>query len=147
GSDSHARDILHRRNLLRLPGTRQGLEALCQKALLATSRVTWEQIQARCPDQWVVLTAHNWATAVVISCGTSRTGALEAVPPTIKRYGGFECRYTGRDPEPAGAQASNSPPPASASPAGASPQGLLENESSTPNSPPSKNTSGSHENP
>jgi hypothetical protein len=37
GSRSHARRLLRQRRLLRLPGTRSGLEALCQRALAGTS--------------------------------------------------------------------------------------------------------------
>lgn len=79
--------------------------------ILATApveRLTWDEIRARYPDQWVVLVDYDWIdvddgefrTAVVAGCGKTRKEALAAAPLDDGHYCEFGLRRTLSHPLP-----------------------------------------------
>jgi hypothetical protein len=68
-----------------------------------SERLTWPQIRASYPDQWVVLVEHDWqehdptryTSARVLACGSSRSEAIARARPALDTYRCYGCRYTG----------------------------------------------------
>lgn len=70
----------------------------------APERLTWDEICARYPDQWVLLVECDWIdgnidndfrTAVVLAHGPSRDDTFRASEPEHSRYEEFVHEYTG----------------------------------------------------
>jgi hypothetical protein len=67
------------------------------------SRLTWQQIRERYPDQWVILVEHDWHerdltaynTARALACGPTRAEAVARGRPALDAYRSYGCRYTG----------------------------------------------------
>ena len=73
--------------------------------MVITRRMTWDEIRARYPDQWVVMVDHAWpgdrtaiSTARVLSCGAERADALRRARPSLESYECYGCRFTGERP-------------------------------------------------
>lgn len=72
-------------------------------AVIPSERLTWSQIRARYPDQWVVMVDHDWDepdrtgynTARVLAVGATRAEAMERGRSALEPYPGYGCRYTG----------------------------------------------------
>jgi hypothetical protein len=68
------------------------------------TRLTWNEIQQRYPDQWVVLVDMDYLddtdldlrSGIVIGHGARRTDALAQSASPLDRYDGFGLFYTGR---------------------------------------------------
>jgi hypothetical protein len=67
-----------------------------------TKRMTWDEIRARYPDQWVVMVDHDWpgddapvSTARVLTTGPERADALRRARSALEAYECYGCRFTG----------------------------------------------------
>jgi len=74
-------------------------------AMVITKRMTWDEIRARYPDQWVIMVDHDWpgdrtaiSTARILACGAERSDALLRARPALESYECYGCRFTGELP-------------------------------------------------
>ena len=82
---------------------RAEVRAAAAETVTTGERMTWKQICARYPEQWVVMVDHDWqpqnatelGSARVLAVGSSRIEAKERARSQIDSFFEWGCHYTG----------------------------------------------------
>lgn len=59
--------------------------------------MTWAEILAQYPAQWVVLVDQEAGMARVLTCGATRGEAVRAAFPAVTKFPLYQCRFTGAE--------------------------------------------------